>query len=163
MPSCSWLSMTIATLVLCELQTMMSCNNTETWLIEDLLMEPVKPTPKVSNSRTFKVGVFYGLYHFSSASLAVGARKVFSLGSLGRLGQFFQALLHAPPSEVKCAHSLVTATGSGDICEKFTSDNLLDVHFGTDDDCLGWCSSAFEVVGDSVVKYEIPGVQHLSV
>ncbi|KAL1921431.1 uncharacterized protein VTP21DRAFT_11147 [Calcarisporiella thermophila] len=75
------------------------------WLIEDLLMEPVKPPPQISNSRTFKEGLFYRLCLFSSASLAVGARVV----------ELFQALLRAPSSEAMCAHSLVTATGSGDI------------------------------------------------
>ncbi|KAL1915438.1 uncharacterized protein VTP21DRAFT_6562 [Calcarisporiella thermophila] len=76
MSPCSWLSMTVVILALYILQTMMSCNNMETWLIEDLLMESVKPLPKVSNSRSFKVRVFNDLYLFSSASLVVGDRMV---------------------------------------------------------------------------------------
>ncbi|KAL1915809.1 uncharacterized protein VTP21DRAFT_6197 [Calcarisporiella thermophila] len=79
-------------------------------LIEDLLMEPVKPPPQMSNSRTFKEGMFYCLFLFWSASLAVWARMVEV-----RLGQLFQALLHAPSSEVICTYSLVTATGFGGI------------------------------------------------
>ncbi|KAL1914473.1 uncharacterized protein VTP21DRAFT_8856 [Calcarisporiella thermophila] len=64
------------------LQTLVSCSNMKTWLIEDLLMEPVKPPPKV-----------HILAHSKRRH-----RRILCFGSLGRLGQLFQALPHAPSS-----------------------------------------------------------------